>query len=65
MPSPRTRKRWRASCLLAAAVALVLSAGTALDVLATVRAQALDLLFVTRPTRVAESTLIVGIDQRS
>jgi adenylate cyclase len=65
MLSRRTRKRWRASCLLAAAVALVLSAGAALDVLATVRAQALDLLFVTRPTRVAESTVIVGIDQRS
>ncbi len=65
MPSRRTRKRWRASCLLAAAVTLLLATGAALDVLATVRAQALDLLFVTRPARAAQSTVIVGIDQRS
>jgi adenylate cyclase len=65
MPSRRARRRLLANGLLASAIALVLSGALLADVLATFRAQAIDLLFVTRPTRRAESTVVVGIDQRS
>jgi adenylate cyclase len=51
--------------VLAAAIAVALSTALLLDLLATVRAQAGDLLFMTRPARPASSTVIVGIDQKS
>jgi adenylate cyclase len=65
MPSRRARRRLLVYGLLAALLTALLGGGHLADVLATLRAQATDLLFATRPGRRAESTVIVGIDQPS
>ena len=65
MPSRRTRRRFLINGLLAGLVAALCAGALFADALATLRAQAIDLLFATRPARPAPSVVIVGIDQPS
>ena len=53
------------TCLLALAVAALLTAAFLFDVVAATRARAVDLLLLARPVRPATATVIVGLDERS
>jgi adenylate cyclase len=59
------RRRLLASGAPALGVALVLAAACLGGLLAAARVRVGDLLFATRPTQAARSTVIVGIDQKS
>jgi adenylate cyclase len=65
MPSRRARRRLLVNGLLAGLVTALLGGAYLVDALATLRAQATDLLFATRTVHRAESIAIVGIDQPS